>query len=81
MLNEEDQAKVVAHIRKIAEGLTEHYDAVHIFASRFETDKEGGNSITVNVGEGNFYTRYGQIREWVTRKEAEAEAEARRDFE
>lgn len=45
--------------------LMEHFDSVHIFASAEHVD----GSISVHIGKGNWYTRFGQIKEWIIREE------------
>lgn len=53
-----------------ASRLMEHADSVQIFI----TFHEGGKEITKSYekGEGNFYTRYGQITEWIFLQEQHA---------
>jgi len=58
-----------------AESLGEHFDTVHIFVTRYESQNEGTTNI--HRGIGNFYARYGQIKEWLTREEEQARIEAR----
>ena len=45
-----------------------HFDSVHIFCTKYEGKGNGGTS-HFNVGEGNWYARYGQIKEWTIREE------------
>lgn len=49
--------------------LMQNFDSVHIFATKFETD--GAESKTAHYvrGDGNWFTRYGQVREWLLRQE------------
>jgi len=51
-------------VKMAAESLGEHFDSVQIFVTRHEPENEGG---TVNVAwsVGNWFTRYGQVREWL----------------
>lgn len=53
----------IERIRKALDILGEHFDAVHIFASRHE-ETEGG-TVSCNKGMGNFFARYGQISVWL----------------
>ncbi len=53
-----------ALIWKALHSLGEHFDSVHIFATRHEPAEAKG-TITFNDGVGNWYARYGQIREWL----------------
>lgn len=56
--------------------LTEHFEAVTILVTRF--DGESGNTVSAWRGRGNWHARYGQVREWVVKREAEARIEARK---
>lgn len=47
--------------------LSEHFDSVHIFANRHLNDNSG--TVKWSLGSGNWYARYGQIREWVRMEE------------
>ena len=55
----------VERINQCLQHLGEHFDSVHIFATRDETGEKGG-TITIQKGVGNWYARYGQIVEWIT---------------
>lgn len=48
--------------------LSEHFDSVHIFATRHEPEIEDG-TVSVNRGVGNWYARYGQISEWMVKQD------------
>jgi hypothetical protein len=54
-------------VREAAEALGEHFDAVIIFATRYESELASG-TIRVSHGTGNWYARYGQVREWIVRE-------------
>lgn len=55
-----DVQRVMQHV----EALGEHFEMVHIFCSRHSpTDKPP--TMAVNRGSGNWFARYGQIKEWV----------------
>lgn len=60
MKNSEAQ-KILA---KAAADLGEHFDCVQIFAN---THRPGDSDNTVSLcqGVGNWYSRYGQVREWL----------------
>lgn len=45
--------------------LTEHFEAVHIFGCYSTKD----NSSRYEKGRGNYFTRYGMVRDWVNREE------------
>jgi hypothetical protein len=50
-------------IDRVVHQLSEHYCTVHVFVSRHEGDKDQTRS--VNRGSGSWFSRYGQIREWL----------------
>lgn len=52
----------------------EHFDSVQVFCTR-RLDKDG-NTRTVAIGDGNWYARYGQVREWVLMEEAKSKDQA-----
>lgn len=56
--------------------LSEHFDSVHIFASRHEPEIEDG-TISVQKGVGNWFARYGQISEWMVKQDEYARVNAR----
>ena len=41
-------------------------DTIHVFATR---RAEGRRTLIYDVGEGDWYARYGQIREWLLQEE------------
>jgi hypothetical protein len=53
-------------VKKHASQLGEHFDSVQIFCTKHD-GAEG--TASVNCGEGNWFARYGQIREWVEKNE------------
>lgn len=63
-------------VRKALDDLGEHFDAVHIFASRHESGSLHG-TVFVNMGTGNWFTRYGHVREWVIYEEEATRVDAR----
>lgn len=74
MTNEEE----LKLVEKTATDLAEHFDSVQIFASRHEPALESG-TVTLNVGLGNFYARYGQVREWITMQDERERMKARKE--
>lgn len=64
----EEQAKLV---ERIAAQLGEHFDAVQILCS---TQDEGGGTIGVSRGCGNWYARIGMARELLDADTAEGSA-------
>lgn len=57
----------LARIKKACSELSEHFDSVRIFATRYEGGDRGTQSW--NWGEGNFWASYGRIRMWVLKEE------------
>lgn len=55
-------------VKKAAEALGEHFETVQIFVTKHEPEIEDG---TVNIAwsTGNFFARYGQVREWLIKVE------------
>lgn len=56
--------------------LKNHFDSIQIFASNFNEDDED-NTSHFNTGYGNWFSRYGQVKEWVIKCEEEAKHEQR----
>ncbi len=67
-------------IEKAVEQLGEHFDSVQVFVTKFEPN--GGEQATIELfsGSGNWLTRYGQVKDWVLRREAIMAEEARRSM-
>jgi hypothetical protein len=57
--------------------LSEHFDGVQIFATRYESD---GNTLNIARGHGNFFARYGHVQEWVIGQEELQRARARSSY-
>jgi hypothetical protein len=55
-------------IEKAVTQLGEHFDTVQIFVTRHESGEKGG-TLHNQSGVGNWYARYGQVREWVNQQE------------
>lgn len=62
-ISSNEREEIVALIDKHVNALSEHFDAVHIFVTRNEGDKD--QTRCANRGSGNWHARYGQIREWL----------------
>lgn len=52
-----------------AKMLGEHFDSVQIFCTRHEGGPDGG-TFSTSRGVGNFYARYGQVREWLLEQDS-----------
>jgi len=53
----------VKMINKHLDTLIEHFDSVQIFATRQSSHNDG--TVHINIGRGNYFARYGQIKEWI----------------
>jgi hypothetical protein len=58
--------------------LMEHFDTVQIFVTHREEDKLTGSLVT---GQGNWYARYGSVKEWLMETEAMMGYVNHEDFE
>lgn len=64
-------------VQEAASTLGEHFDSVQIFVTRHEASD--GGTIRAIEGRGNWFARYGQVREWVIREEETSRVHARED--
>ena len=62
-------------VRDAALRLAEHYDTVQIFVSSYEPG-EDGSAESYSYGVGNWFTRYGVVRNWLIREEQGTRNEA-----
>lgn len=81
MTNEDQQNQDLARMRQAVSALREFFDTVQIFATQVreqgeEGGQEGGGTLKFNAGGGNWYARYGQVRDWINCEEANARAQA-----
>lgn len=51
-------------VKRAVETLGEHFDSVHIFVTKHEPEVEDG-TVNISWSAGNWFTRYGQILEWL----------------
>ena len=63
-------------VEKAIQELSEHFDSVHVFASRHESGEENG-TVSIQQGCGNWFARYGQVLEGVTKQKEQSRIEAR----
>lgn len=73
-----DIDKDIAIVKSHLEKLGEHFDSVHIFASRHESGIEDG-TVSVNLGSGNWFARYGQVKEWTIKQDEETRIGVRKN--
>lgn len=67
VIDSEDEDQDVAIVRSHAVQLSEHFDTVQILCTRTSGDVDG--TVNVSWGEGNFFARYGQVREWIVKQD------------
>ncbi len=58
-------AEELALLEKHAQDLGEHFDSVQIFATRHDASE--GGTINLSYGSGNWFARYGQVADWITK--------------
>lgn len=75
---EDDNAQFEA-VLATARQLGEYFDSVQIFVTRHESGERDG-TINVNAGIGNWFTRFGQIKEWVIKQEQNAREQVKQDY-
>jgi hypothetical protein len=63
-------------VRKAMEQIGEHFDNVQIFATRHESGK---GTINIHMGNGNWYARYGQVKEWIVKEEEDSRQSVREE--
>lgn len=78
MTDPDDCPADMVRVRKACEALIEHFDSVQIFATRHEPGEKDG-TVTIRYGLGNWYTRYGHVKEWVIKEEETTRESVRRD--
>jgi hypothetical protein len=54
-------------LRKHVAQLSEHFESVHVFVSVHDGDHKG--TFALDYGSGNFYARYGQVKEWIEKND------------
>ena len=50
-------------VDKAARALSEHFDTVQILCTRHASGDEDG-TVNISIGIGNWFARYGQVKEW-----------------
>lgn len=64
-------------VEKAVQDLCEHFDSVQIYATS-QTEK---GALKFSWGAGNWFTRYGQVKEWIVREEERSRMEVHEDNE
>lgn len=55
--------------------LMEHFETVQIFVTRHDA---GQGTFNINLGDGNFFARLGQVQEWITKSNELSKENVRR---
>lgn len=63
-------------LKEATEKLLEFFDNVQVFATRYD-GKDG--TVSAKYGGGNWFARYGQVREWLIKEDESARVEVRPD--
>lgn len=71
MDEESTEDRELAMIQQHVDALGEHFDTVQIFVSRHDMAVEEG-TISANRGSGNWFARFGQVREWLVKQDERA---------
>lgn len=61
----------IIRIQAALDTLSEHFGAVMIFATRYESEAEGNGpqgTVAIVRGCGDWYSRYGLVNEWIIRQ-------------
>lgn len=65
-------------LKKAVHDLGEHFDSVQIFVTTHQPAEVGG-TLHAAAGVGNWYARFGQIREWMIRTEESTKCAVRNE--
>ena len=74
-----DQNPEFEAVLSVARQLGEHFDSVQIFVTRHEPGERDG-TVTACAGIGNWYSRYGQIKEWVIKQDQHAREDVKQEY-
>lgn len=69
-IRDEDMKRIQAAL----DLLSEHFDTVQVFCTRHEAGRLEG-TVTADMGTGNWYARYGQVRAWLLHQDAMSAAQ------
>lgn len=79
-MSDDNENEDMKRVTEALESLSEFFDSVQIFCTRYEPAIEDG-TVTVTKGIGNWFARYGQVRNWITKCKEETRMDARKDSE
>jgi len=77
-MDDSQKDKKLDLIKNQAKLLLASFDTVQIFATKH--DKQDG-SVSYHWGDGNWFARYGQVKNWTCKQEAITVHDAKRDNE
>ena len=75
-MSEQMRNNDMERVQKALDTLAEHFDSVHIFCTRHEGGQLGA-TVKMSMGVGNWFARYGQIREWLLIEEESSRSQCR----
>ena len=75
MRSEEQKQADLDIVKNHTEALGEHFDHVQIFCGR-HMPAEAEGTVSVNWGSGNWFSRYGQVHEWMVYQDGRVKAHA-----
>ena len=67
-MDNEQRDKKMDLIKNQARLLSQSFDSVQIFCTKFEPERDNDTSHYA-YGVGNWFARYGQVREWIVNEE------------
>lgn len=77
-MNKEQMEKKYQLLKNQAKLLEKSFGAVQIHASY--VDSETTNTVFFTYGVGDWFSRYGLCKDWITKKEAQAAEEGKQDM-
>lgn len=76
MSDEPTRAADLALVQKHIDALGEHFDSVQIFVTR-HAEGELGGTVSINLGSGNYFSRYGHVHAWCIRQDEQERMDRR----
>lgn len=74
MSEDEQQAQEktdLAIVKSAIDRLGEHFCTCQIFVTRHQPESDGA-TMNLAYGSGNWFARYGQVKEWIVRRDEES---------
>lgn len=72
MYNQDKDLKLV---QLAVDQLIEHFDTVQVLVTRCNGDEDG--TVSVSLGAGNWFARYGHVKDWIVKEEEKVRKEVR----